>query len=289
MSRIFLSYRREDSAGYAGRLYDHLTRNFGDGRVFMDIDAITPGQDFMEVLGRNLSTCAALIVVIGKSWITCEDDTGLRRLDDPQDVVRTEIIAALERRIPVIPALVGGAAMPRQKDLPETLAMLAQRQAIELSDTRFQQDCLRLIGVLDGIVKKDAGQPLTGQSDSAPTDKPADISGMWVADNPGLSFDGRQYPMRFTFKVFGNKVLGTMAYHITGETKITDGSIDGDSLSFRTNHAYVLGADSEEHPYTFEFLGRISRDTITFVRQGEHPGQVFQNMLDEFIAVRVHS
>ncbi|MDH5668557.1 MAG: hypothetical protein OEY86_11150 [Nitrospira sp.] len=69
-------------------------------------------------------------------------------------------------------------------------------------------------------------------------------------DHPGLSFDGRQYPMRFTFTVLGSKVLGTMVYHITGETKIIDGRIDGDSLSFKTNHAYVLGADSEEHPYT---------------------------------------
>ena len=80
-----------------------------------------------------------------------------------------------------------------------------------------------------------------------------------------------------------------MAYHITGETKIIDGSIDGDSLSFRTNHAYVLGADSEEHPYTFEFFGRISGDSIAFVRQGERPGHVFQNTLDEFIALRVCS
>ena len=95
--------------------------------------------------------------------------------------------------------------------------------------------------------------------------------------------------MRFTFKVLGNRVLGTMAYHITGETKIVDGRIEGDSLSFTTTHAYVLGTDSEDHPYAFEFLGRISGDEIAFVRQGDRPGLVFKRALDEFIAKRVRS
>jgi len=287
VSGIFISYRREDSAGYAGRLHDHLSRHFGRECVFMDIDAITPGQDFTEVLDRNLSICAALLVVIGKSWLTCRNDQDRRRLDDARDFVRMEIIAALNRRIPVIPTLVGGAAMPRQEDLPEALALLARRQAIELSDTRFQQDCLRLIKALDHLIKRDPEQPLTDSSAPAPTRKPIDISGTWVADNPGLSFDGRRYPMRFTFKVFGAKVLGTMAYHITGETKIVNGNIDGDSLSFTTKHAYVSGTDTEEHPYTFEFLGRIDGDDIAFVRQGERPGLVFKNALDEFTASRV--
>jgi len=289
MSGIFISYRREDSAGYAGRLYDHLSRHFGRELTFMDIDAIAPGQDFTEVLDRNLSACAALIVVIGKSWLTCRDAQDRRRLDDSQDFVRTEIAAALDRRIPVIPALVGGTAMPRQEDLPQALAMLARRQAIELSDTRFQQDCLRLINVLDDIIKTDSGRPSTNTPGPVLTDKPADISGMWVADNPGLSFDGRCYPMRFTFKVFGNKVLGTMDYPITGETKIVDGTIDGDSLSFTTKHAYVLGRDQDEHPYIFEFLGRISGEGIAFIRQGERPGLVFQNALDEFTATRIRA
>ena len=288
MSGIFISYRRDDSAGYAGRLADHLSRHFGRELVFMDVDTISPGQDFTEVLDQNLSACAALIVVIGKSWLICADAHGRPRLNDPQDFVRTEIATALDRGIPVIPALVGGAAMPAQEDLPKALAVLARRQAIELSDTRFQQDCLRLIAVLDDIVKADSGLPSTDTPNPVPTNKPADISGMWVADNPGLAFDGRCYPMRFMFKVFGNKVLGTMTYHITGETKIVDGKIDGDSLSFTTKHAYLLGRDTDEHPYVFEFLGRISGEDMAFVRQGERPGLVFQNALDEFTAKRVH-
>ena len=252
----------------------------------MDLDAIAPGEDFVEVLQRNVTSCDALVVVIGKAWLTCVDQQGHRRLNDPRDFVQLEIAAALDRRIPVIPALVGGAVMPCQQDLPDALTMLARRQAIEISDTRFQQDCLRLIDVLDGLVKGGEGRTRTGAAEQAAVRKVADISGTWVADNPGLSFDGRCYPMRFMFKVFGDKVLGTMTYHITGETKIVDGKIEGNSLAFTTKHAYVLGADSETHPYSFEFLGRISGDEIAFVRQGDRPGCVFKNALDEFTAKR---
>ena len=287
MGRIFISYRREDSAGYAGRLYDHLSRHFGQDRVFMDIDAITPGQDFVHVLDRNVAGCDALIAVIGNAWLTCRDAEGRRRLDDPRDFVRIEVAGALDRHIPVIPALVGGAVMPREEDLPEALTMLARRQAIEISDTRFQHDCRRLIDVLDTMVKGAEARTHEDQAVDPPVRKTADIRGTWVAENPGLSFDGNCYPMRFTFKVFGDKVLGTMDYHITGETKIVDGRIDGDSLSFATKHAYVLGADSEAHPYTMEFLGRISGDEISFVRQGERPNLVFKRALDEFTAKRV--
>jgi hypothetical protein len=253
----------------------------------MDIDAITPGQDFAEVLDQNVTSCDALIAVIGKLWLTCSDAQGHRRLNDPHDFVRIEVAAALDRRIPVIPALVGGAVMPRQQDLPEALTLLARRQAIEISDTRFQEDCQRLIDVLDKIVKGAEGPSRTDAVAQTPVPKVADISGKWVADNPGLSFDGQCYPMRFTFKVLGDKVLGTMAYHITGETKIVGGRIDGDSLSFATKHAYVLGKDSEEHSYAFEFIGRISGDEIAFVRQGDRPDLVFKSTLDEFTAKRV--
>ncbi len=289
MSGIFISYRREDSAGYTGRLYDHLSRHFGRERVFMDIDAISPGQDFTAVINRNVTACDALIAVIGKSWLTCKDAQGRRRVDDPQDFVRIEVAAALDRRISVIPVLVGGAGMPREQDLPDAIALLARRQAIEISDTRFQQDCQRLIAVLDNLVTGVEGGTHKDAGVHTPVRKMEDISGQWVAEDPGLSFDGHCYPMRFTFKVLGTRVLGTMAYHITGETKIVDGRIEGDSLSFTTTHAYVLGADSEGHPYTFEFLGRISGDKIAFVRQGDRPGLVFKRALDEFTAKRVRS
>ncbi|MFH1006595.1 MAG: toll/interleukin-1 receptor domain-containing protein [Candidatus Latescibacterota bacterium] len=286
MAEIFVSYRREDSAGYSGRLYDQLSAHFGKENTFMDIDAITPGEDFVTVLEQKVASCNALIAVIGKSWLTCTDGQGRRRLDDPQDFVRLEIAAALNRQIPVIPTLVGGANMPRQQDLPEALTMLARRQAIEISDTRFHQDAILLIEALERIVGAPDEQIQTSATAQVASPKAVDISGKWKADNPGLSFDNKNYPMYFTFRVFGNKLLGTMSYNITGETKIVDGTIDGDTISFRTKHAYVLGFDSVEHPYTFDFMGKASGDEISFVRQGERPGLTFKNALDEFTAKR---
>jgi hypothetical protein len=112
MSRIFISYRRDDSAGYAGRLYDRLAAHFEPENVFMDIDAIEPGLDFVEVIEQAVGSCDVLIALIGKQWLAIKDGQGRRRLENPEDFVRLEIKTALDRNIRVIPALVGGAAMP---------------------------------------------------------------------------------------------------------------------------------------------------------------------------------
>src|SRR3954454_18329783 len=109
MAGIFISYRREDSIAYAGRLYDRLQAHFGDEQVFMDIDTLRPGEDFVEAIQRTVASCDALVAVIGRSWLMAQDQKGQRRLDDPEDFVRLEIAAALERGIRVIPALVGNA------------------------------------------------------------------------------------------------------------------------------------------------------------------------------------
>lgn len=97
--RIFVSYRREDSAGHAGRLYDSLQAHFGKESLFMDLTAIEPGQNFVDVIKTSVASCDAMIAVIGKQWLTCTDPRG-RRLDDPDDFVRTEIHTALERGVP---------------------------------------------------------------------------------------------------------------------------------------------------------------------------------------------
>ena len=113
MARVFISYRREDSSGWAGRLYDRLSQRFGGDNVFMDIDTIEPGLDFVEVIQRAVGSCDVLIALIGRQWPTVSDATGQRRLDNPEDFVRLEIAAALRRDIPVIPVLVRATAMPR--------------------------------------------------------------------------------------------------------------------------------------------------------------------------------
>lgn len=152
MPGIFISYRREDSSAYAGRIYDHLTNRFGKENVFMDVDNIEPGLDFVEVLQQTVSSCDALIAVIGKQWLVTNDDEGHRRLDDPGDLVRLEIAAALDRKVRVVPILVGGARMPRAQDLPEAIAFLSRRNSLEISDLAFHQGVSRLIETLEKIV-----------------------------------------------------------------------------------------------------------------------------------------
>ncbi|MGH9276971.1 MAG: toll/interleukin-1 receptor domain-containing protein [Acidimicrobiales bacterium] len=147
-NRIFISYRREDTSGYAGRLNDRLRDRFGHDQVFMDIDAIEPGLDYQELIEGTIGSIDVLVALMGREWLTTPGPTGSRRLDDPDDFVRLEIAGALDRNVRVIPVLVEAAAMPTIHDLPEPLAPLARRNAIELSDSRWDYDCERLVSVL---------------------------------------------------------------------------------------------------------------------------------------------
>jgi hypothetical protein len=155
--RIFLSYRREDSTGYARALYERLSTHFGDEQIFMDLDRIEPGEDFVQAIEGAVGSCEILIALIGRSWLTSRDETG-RRLDDPNDFVRLEITAALARDVPVIPALVQGAQMPRLQDLPEVLRLLSRRQALDLSDQRWNHDVEKFISTLENILARRRGE-----------------------------------------------------------------------------------------------------------------------------------
>jgi hypothetical protein len=150
--RIFISYRREETAYPAGWLYDRLADHYGAGQVFKDVDSIQLGDDFVEVITRAVGSCDVLLALIGDEWLTITDEHGRRRLDDPDDFVRLEIEAALARDVRVIPILVDGARMPRAEELPDSLAKLVRRQALELSPSRFEFDTGRLLKVLDGTL-----------------------------------------------------------------------------------------------------------------------------------------
>ena len=140
----------------AGRLYDHLSNHFSNHLLFMDIDTIEPGEDFVEVLQNAVGSCQALIAVIGPDWLSSTDQAGQRRLDDPNDFVRLEIAAALERNIRVIPVLVDGAFMPTVQDLPDALAKLARRNALFISNERFRYDIGKLIATLDRVFQSES-------------------------------------------------------------------------------------------------------------------------------------
>jgi TIR domain len=152
MPGIFISYRRDDAAGWAGRLSADLRAGLRGAAVFMDIDAIPPGVPYDDYIAQAVGSCDVLIALIGPHWLTVTDKAGRRRLDDPADLTRLEILAALQRNIRVIPALVGGAEMPAADELPDALKPLGRRQAYELADHRWNEDCARLVQVLKPIV-----------------------------------------------------------------------------------------------------------------------------------------
>ena len=149
MARIFISYRRDDSSGHAGRLYDRLSDHFGPDNVFMDVDTIKPGRDFVDAVRQAVGGCDGVVTIIGREWLGISDATGARRLEDPEDLVRLEIVTALEKNIRVVPVLVQGAEMPSATDLPDGLKELARRNAQEISDRRFHSDVERLIEALE--------------------------------------------------------------------------------------------------------------------------------------------
>ncbi|MBY0567450.1 MAG: toll/interleukin-1 receptor domain-containing protein [Hyphomonadaceae bacterium] len=152
LGAVFISYRRGDSSGVAGRLFDRLEQALGHNSVFMDVDSIEPGLDFLDVLNRHLGQCDVMLAVIGPSWLTTKDSHGRRRLDDDADFVRMEVATALARGIRVIPILVDGAAAMAASDLPDDLKALARRQAIEIRHDRFGSDAEQLAATLRGIV-----------------------------------------------------------------------------------------------------------------------------------------
>jgi hypothetical protein len=144
-STIILSYRREDSAGVTGRIFDRLIQEFGTDRVFMDIDSMPAGVDFHDHLQEILADCGALVVVVGKSWRSQRKGQPARIMD-PDDWVRIEVETALERGIPVVPLLIDGAALPNREQLPESLWPLLRRNALPVDSGRdFHAQLTRLV------------------------------------------------------------------------------------------------------------------------------------------------
>ena len=193
MSGIFISYRRDDkvAAAVARGLYDRLAEHFGKEHIFMDIDTLKAGVDFVEVIEETVADCDALIAMIGDEWLEVRNTQGNRRLDNPQDWVRLEIATALKRNIQVIPALVYGAAMPLSKDLPRPLKKLARRQAAEITHKNFHHDVDRLVKDLPDHdrTKTKAGEEGSETLEPPKPKEPAMESVPVSTDDPDIVFD----------------------------------------------------------------------------------------------------
>jgi len=173
MTGTFISYRREDAAGYAGRLRESLERRLGAARVFRDVDTLRPGQDFVQAIDGRLAECGVMLAVIGREWVDARDQAGARRLDEPYDFVRLEIAAALARPdVLVVPVLVEGASMPAAGELPENIRPLARRHAVSVRDETWDNDGDRLVTVIDSA---------EGAATPARPDAPVSGPRLWVA------------------------------------------------------------------------------------------------------------
>jgi hypothetical protein len=291
MSGIFISYRRGDQAGFAGRLADALASAFGADNVFRDIEDIRPGEDFVTAIQDQLRTVGVMLVMIGPAWLTASRN-GVRRLDEPGDFVRLEIQAGLASGKPVIPLLVGGATMPAEADLPPALAGLARRQALVLSDSGWRGDVERLIANLRELLPDTAGgRPRDRRrwlipaalavvlvpglfalwrlapDRTAPTQRLAvrppavDLAGRWTAR---VKYDwGDQHDEVFEFKYLGERLHGTASY-LTGRLTIEEAKLEGEWLRFTTRSQEMLGSDNPWKEVTHRYSGQITPQGIRF-------------------------
>jgi hypothetical protein len=176
-SAVFINYRRADSGPSAGRLFDRLAAHLGSSGVFMDVYAITPGEDWTAAIDRGVANCQLFLALIGPRWLTAEVD-GRRRIDDPTDLVRLEIESAFRHGLPIIPVLLEDARMPDPVDLPAGLAALPQRQALRLRQESYQADADRLLAAVDRTLavlptagETTAGEPTAGKGGPEPANR----------------------------------------------------------------------------------------------------------------------
>jgi uncharacterized protein YecT (DUF1311 family) len=159
VAKVFISYRRDDIAGVAGRVSDRLAQEFGSDSLFMDVDSIPLGVNFVNALDNEVAKCDVLLAIIGRGWLDARDKDGQRRLDNQHDYVRIEIAAALKRDIPVIPILIDGAQVPNADQLPDNLKDLALRNGLNVRHDSFHSDTARLIHSLKELPPSQSKEP----------------------------------------------------------------------------------------------------------------------------------
>jgi hypothetical protein len=286
MSRFFISYRREDGSGYAGRIYDHLVQNFGEGHVFMDVDAIEPGQDFVEVIQDAVGSCSALIAVIGRNWSGLRPD-GSRRIDDPEDFVHLEVATALERGVRVIPVLVDDAEVPKSTELPARLQALARRNAVRATHTSFRAEIERLVRTLAKIEAPAAAgslpSPPVATAIPKPSPGPVEQARVSRLDIPEdvygglfLSPDGRDlYLSRLREKVGSTEQYDLLHFDMEagGLTRLADVGPDGDYYAGFLGDLFFKTRSVEEYK---------THKILCFRRQTSVPDPIEKRIVQNF-------
>lgn len=248
MSKLFISYRRADSAATCDRIYERLAAHFGRDSVFKDIQNIGLGSDFRQVIQQVIAQCNVQLVVIGPQWISIKDERGRRRLDDPADLVRQEVEAALERKIQVIPVLVQGASLPPAKNLPSSLRKLPNLNSAHVRyDPDFDVDMQRLCLTLEQWITPLRPTALSGKSDGARTDprthivNPLERNGyLSISEAIQVAQDGDRIlvrPGRYVESITIEKSL-----EIIGDGKLGEINIECDKtpvITFKADHGRI--------------------------------------------------
>ncbi|HEX8511388.1 MAG TPA: toll/interleukin-1 receptor domain-containing protein [Propionibacteriaceae bacterium] len=260
--RIFLSYRRQETAYSAGWLYDRLAKQYGGGQVFKDVDSIELGDDFVRVISRAVESCDVLLAMIGERWLTITDEHGRRRLDDPEDFVRLEIEAALARDVRVIPILIDGAGMPRADELPLSLVPLTRRQALELSPNRFEHDTGRLLKVLDTTLaevrsaSEDAATSTAAAPQTVPQGPPGDGSAAG-GTAPGVpAKEDSRTPQRRLLTI-GVSLAALVAILFTARSVLDQPSLLNEEAPWRL----VIRQDGSSSGCTVTLVDTVRRET----------------------------
>ncbi len=277
--RIFISYRRDDAVGYAGRLEESLERRLGRGSAFRDIGDIAPGEDFLHVIRARLAEAQAVLVLIGPRWVGA-GGAGRRRLDDPGDFVRLEVQEALASGARVVPVLLPGAAMPAEDDLPPPLKPLARRNALVLSDAHWDADIARLLASVGASPRRAvwpwaAGGALAAAAAVAAlcvlrpdpaADTDARLIGRWEAD---VRYDwGDRHTERFEFERHAGELTATASF-LGHPRPVQALRVDGANLHFETRTRQSMGDDTREqtHAYAAELRGRPPDEVLAFRMQ----------------------
>ncbi len=288
---VFISYRRDDTAGYARALYDELARHFGAEQVFMDVDDISAGQAFSEVIEHQLGAAQVMLVLIGRRWLG-EREGAPARIQDEADFVRREVATGLARGMRVIPVLLDGAALPDAAQLPKLLRALPGRNALAIDNVRYAADVQRLVATLRDVLNEPAppapsaarrawARPaalaaalLTGiglaawwsfKPSAAPIVLRPAVNGLWRAE---LNYDwpNARYTERLDLRGEGAELHGSASY-LRVPRAVLDGQVGADGLRFVTQSTETLGSSTRE--VTHRYRGRLMGDELHFVMQTE--------------------